>query len=94
MSREKDIVEDIFFRIKAVLGHEFNGAIEIKLDEEEKRIRMDWGGTEPYIPKKKDRTKAKQIALEQLNRGVPIKNVVNDTGISRTQVYMLLKRHK
>jgi len=92
MSREKDIIEDIFFRVKEVLGAQFQGEIILKLEQEEKKIRMDWGGTEPYIPKKPDRNKAKQRAIEQLNRGVPIKKVVNDTGICRTQVYMLLKR--
>lgn len=92
--KEKDIVEDIFFRVKAILGPQFKGEIVLQLEQEEQRIRMDWGGTEPYIPKKRDRNKLKQKALEDINRGVPIPKVVNDTGISRTQVYMLVKRQK
>lgn len=94
MSREKDIVEDMFSRVKAILGNEFKGEIILKLEQEEQRIRMDWGGTEPYIPKKKDRTELKKTAIKLLNSGVPIKKVVNDTGICRTDVYMLLKRRK
>ena len=92
--KEKDIVEDIFFRVKAILGHEFKGEIVLKLEQEEQRVRMDWGGTEPYIPKKRDRNKEKQKAIDDLNRGVPIPKVVNDTGISRTQLYVLLKKRK
>lgn len=90
--KEKDIVEDIFFRVKNILGHEFKGEIVLKLEQEEQRIRQDWGGTEPYIPKRA-KEKAKQKAMEALRNGEPIKKVVNDTGISRTQVYLLLKRN-
>lgn len=88
--KEKDIVEDIFYRVKNILGHEFKGEIVIKLEQEEQKIRQDWGGTEPYIPKRA-KEKAKQKAIAALKKGDPIKKVVNDTGISRTQVYMLLR---
>lgn len=90
--KEKDIVEDIFFRVKNILGHEFKGEIVLKLEEEEQKIRQDWGGTEPYIPKKK-KGKANQDAITALKNGDSIKKVVNDVGISRRQVYLLLKRN-
>lgn len=92
--REKDIVEDIFCRVKTILGPQFSGEINLKLQQEEKKIRNDWGGTEPYIQKKCDRTELKRLAIEQVNQGIPVHKVVKNTGISRTQVYFLLKTRK
>lgn len=92
--KEKDIVEDIFCRVKTILGQQFNGEIDIKLQHEERRIRNDWGGTEPYIHKKCDKTELKRLAIEQVNQGIPVNKVAKNTGISRTQVYLLLKTRK
>ena len=89
--RACDIVDDIFCRVKNILGEEFKGEIILKLEQEEQRIRQDCGGTEPYIAKR-SKEKAKEKAIDALKRGDPIKKVVNDTGISRTQVYMLLRK--
>jgi len=87
-----DIVEDIFLRVKNILGNDCNLEIRSKLEDEEYKVREDWGGTEPYILKK-NKERAKQRAIEALKNGATVKQVVSDTGISRTQVYMLLKRN-
>jgi len=92
MTKRSDIVDDIFTRIKDVLGDEFKGQIVVRLEQEEVRIRQDWGGTEHYVLKKRDREKKKAQAMEELKRGARICDVVNSTGISRTQIYKMLKR--
>ena len=89
--RQKDIVEDIFFRVKTILGQEFSNEIADK--QEEQRIRNEWGGSEPYIPKR-NKERANQKALEQLKQGIPVKKIASNTGISVAQAYILLKRKK
>jgi hypothetical protein len=89
--KDKDIVDDIFCRVKAVLGDEFKGLIVVKLEEEETRIRQDWGGTDHYVVKKRDREKKKKQVLDELNKGLRICDVVNSTGVSRTSIYRMLK---
>ncbi len=92
MKKENDIVDDIFTRVKAILGDEFNGQIVVKLEDIETRIRQDWGGTEPYISKKRDIEKRKSIALEKLKEGKSLKEVAKQAGICETYVYMMRKR--
>lgn len=86
-----DIVEDIFLRVKNILGNDCNLEIRSKLEDEEYKVREDWGGTEPYILKK-NKERAKQRAIEALKNGATVKQAASDTGISRTLVYMLMKR--
>lgn len=90
MTRERDIIEDIFARIREIL----RGQYERELEQEEARVREDWGGTEPYIAKRRVREEVKKQALNDLNHGVPMNDVVSKTGISRAQVYRLLKHRK
>lgn len=92
MMRDVDIVEDIFARVKEILGDQFAGDISVKLAAEEIKVRQTWGGTEPYIAKKRLPRDVKKKAMDKLNHGVPIREVVSETGISRTEVYRLLKR--
>ncbi len=92
MTQEADIVEDIFSRVKQILGDEFKGEIAIKLKNEEEKVRQSWGGTESYVAKRKNSKESKKQALTDLNRGVPVKEVIKRSGISRTRVYELLKR--
>lgn len=92
MMRDVDIVEDIFARVREILGDRFAGEISVKLAEEEDRVRQAWGGTEPYVAKRRDRGCIKKMAMDKLNHGAPIQAVVNETGISRAGIYRLLKR--
>lgn len=92
MKKENDIVDDIFTRVKAILGDDFKGQIVVKLDDVETRIRQDWGGTEPYISKKRDIEKRKAAALEKLNKGASVRDAAKQAGISETYVYMILRR--
>lgn len=88
MTKEKDIVEDIFFRVKEILGAEFKGQIALRLEKEEERVRVDWSGAGHYVPKKNNKKKVR----EELARGTPVSELSNKTGISRAQVYRLLKQ--
>lgn len=92
MKKENDIVDDIFTRVKAILGDEFKGQIVVMLEDEEIRIRKDWGGTEPYISKKMDIEKRKAIALEKLKEGKSLKEAARQAEICETYVHMLRKR--
>lgn len=92
MIEERDIVEDIFTRIRKILGQEYQGDIAGKIDTEEQRIRQEWGGSETYVPKKRVNKQKKEQALQDLKKGVPANEVSRKTGISRSLVYELLKR--
>ncbi len=94
MTDKKDIVDDIFSRVKKILGNYLNGQIVIQLEQEEGRIRQDWGGTEPYISKKREREKRKAQAMEELKRCGSVKDVSKKTGISMTVLYETLRKRK
>lgn len=89
--RENDIVEDMFYRVKEILGDGFEGEIVLKLEKAEQSIRQDWGGTEPYIAKRRISNTKKQKIIDDLRKGVPVKKVVNDSGVSVTYAYNLLR---
>lgn len=92
MKKENDIVDDIFTRIKDILGDEFQGQIVVKLDDVETKIRQDWGGTEPYIARKKDIQKRKSVALEKLKCGLSVSEAAKQSGVSETLIYTMLRR--
>lgn len=94
MIEERDIVEDIFTRIRKILGQEYQGDIAGKIDTEEQRIRQEWGGSETYVSKKRGNEQKREQALQDLKRGIPANEVSRKTGISRAQVYRLLKGKK
>jgi len=87
-----DIVDDIFKRVRSVLGSNFNGEIRIKLEKEEVRVRQAWGGTEPYIRKKPNIEKRRHEARQHLNRGYTVKQVEKTVSLSRSEIYKLLRK--
>ncbi|AKH39150.1 MULTISPECIES: helix-turn-helix domain-containing protein [Nitrosomonas] len=91
MIEEKDIVEDIFSQIREIMGNQFHGEIFLKLTQIEARVRQKWGGTEPYVPKSREKKRAK--AANDLKNGMSPKDVMKTTGISRSEVYKLLNRN-
>ncbi|MDV6345639.1 helix-turn-helix domain-containing protein [Nitrosomonas sp. Is37] len=89
-----DFVDDVLNRVKPVLVAYFGEGVVIKLDKIEEEVRQDWGGTTPYIPKNKPKKKTKLQAISRLNRGAPVKEVIRETGISRSGIYRLLKERQ
>ena len=94
MSKDKDIVTDIFHRVRGILGVQFSGEINVKLQQEELKIRREWGGGVQYIRKDPDPSESREKAITLVRQGTPIKVVVKSTGISRSQLYLLLKSKK
>jgi len=93
MTQDADIVEDIFARVKQILGDDFKGDIAIKLKNEEEKVRQSWGGGHQYVSNQRWKNrKKKEQAMKDLNKGVPVNQVIKSNGISRTEVYRLLKR--
>lgn len=94
--RNADIVDDIFSRMRQILEDKLCGEIADQLDEEEKRVRRSWGGTEHYVATRSNRDvlETKKKAMDEINRGVSVKDVVKHTGISRTEMYRLLSNKK
>ena len=86
-----DIVDDIFTRVKTILGDDFKGEIAVKLDNEETRIRQQWGGTESYIAMKKSKERKRQQVIKELRDGNSVASISENTGISRVHIYRLLK---
>lgn len=88
-----DFIDDVFTRLRLLLVPFPDGDIVAKLERLEADVRRDWGGTNPYIRKTGGSIQVKkQQALNLVNRGVPIKQVVRTTGISRSGLYALLKK--
>lgn len=93
MTQDADIVEDIFTRIKEILGDKFDGEILVRLENEEKKVRQSWGGVHRYVSNERWKNKKKkEQALKDLNNGASVNNVVKERGISRAETYRLLKR--
>lgn len=65
-----------------------------RLHAVEQQVRQTWGGTEPYIPKHSCQDKIREQVLQNLTPGVSVQDVARQTGISRAQVYRLLKIKK
>ncbi len=89
-----DIVEDIITRVIDTLNISSNSESAVRLREVERQIRKTWGGTEPYILKHSCRDEVREQVLKNLTSGVSVQDVVSKTGISRAQVYRLLKIKK
>ena len=45
----KDVVDDIFDRVKQILGEKFGGDVSVLLEKEEKIVRRLYGGDMTYI---------------------------------------------
>ena len=89
-----DIVDDIFLRIKNVLGNDFDGEILLKIEKEEINIRQDWSGTTAYVTKHKLKEEKRKKVDEEIKNGVPVKIIARNTGMSRGHIYRLLKSNK
>lgn len=89
-----DIVEDIFTRVKEILGDEFGGQIRVKLDSIESGIRRDWGGGDAYIARKRDIEQRKADALDKLKQGLSVREASAQSGASVSCIYMMLRRKK
>lgn len=88
MKSDNDIVEDIFQRVRKILGENANAEITVRLEKEEANVRHEWGGADAYIAK----TRSKNRLKVELSRGTAIKDMPDRLGISRSTVYRLLKK--
>jgi hypothetical protein len=88
VSEKRDIIEDIFFRVRKILGEDIKTKVIVLLDKEEENVRMEWAGTEQYIAKKRSKNKVRA----ELGKGTHIKDMPAKVGISRRQIYRLLKQ--
>lgn len=89
-----DIVDDIFSRVREILGENFNGEVAVRLKKEEEMVRKMWGGSDIYVPKikRESRQIKKNNVLKDINRGNRINDVAQKHGISRTQIYEYIKK--
>lgn len=91
MIDDKDIVNDIFCRVKEILGPEFKGQIKVRLEKEESAVRKDWGGSDLYIQKRAKDNARHEIIDKKIREGKPVQQIAKESGISRATVYKLLK---
>lgn len=89
-----DFIGDVFGRIRTALEPYLDDETMMELDQLEDRVRYDWGGTSAYITKRPDRERIREQVLNELRRGVPIPKVASTTGVSRSEIYRILKRKK
>lgn len=86
-----DIVDDIFTRIKTILGNDFNGDIVLKIEAEEDSVRKEWGGDGHYISKKKNKDKRREQVISEIRQGNSVAVISRNTGMSKVHIYRLLK---
>ena len=90
----KDVVDDIFDRVKQILGDKFSGEVSVMLEKEEKSVRKSYGGESHYIghQKRRETDKAKQAALVLIKQGVSVKEASKKAGICHDVVYRILRK--
>lgn len=86
-----DIVDDIFTRIKTILGNNFDGDIVLKIDAEEDNVRKEWGGDGHYVSKKKNKEKRRAQVVSEIRQGNSVATISRNTGMSKVHIYRLLK---
>lgn len=90
----KDVVDDIFDRVKQILGDKFNGEVSVLLEKEEKSVRKSYGGESHYIghQNRRETDKAKQAALVLIKQGVSVKEASKKAGVCHDVVYRILRK--
>lgn len=90
----KDVVDDIFDRVKKILGDKFNGEVSVLLEKEEKSVRKSYGGESHYIghQNRRETDKAKQAALVLIKQGVSVKEASKKAGVCHDVVYRILRK--
>lgn len=91
---KEDIVDDIFTRLKTILGDKFEGDVKLTLQTEEKEIRGIYGGCKWYIGgnSRRDKKEALKTAVMSIRNGVSVVKASKDAGISHDTVYRFLRK--
>ena len=90
MTVKTDLIDDIFDRVKNILGADSNATVKVALETEKNKLRLEHGGSNQYICKSSKIDK-KCIILSELRKGLTVKEISSSTGISRTLIYNYLK---
>ena len=90
----KDVVDDIFDRVKQILGDKFGGDVSISLEKEEKLVRRLYGGGSHYVghEKRRETDRAKQAAIVLIKQGVSVKEASKKAGVCHDVVYRILRK--
>ncbi len=90
----KDVVDDIFDRVKQILGEKLGGEVSVLLEKEEKIVRRLYGGDMTYIGHsgRRETAKAKQKALVMIRQGVSVKDASKKVGIGHMTMYRYLSK--
>lgn len=105
MSKEKDIVTDIFERvIEALNAHLSNDlgfeqstidSITAKVRAQDEPVRQHWARSDVYVPKRPPTlAEAKQKAVEEASRSGRVEEAASRHGISRATMYRLLQKNR
>lgn len=89
----KDVLRDYLDRLIDAMQQQ-DGFDASLAREIEKQVRQEWAGERPLIRKDPDREAKRQAASEDLRAGKSIDEVRQVHGISRSQVYNLLKNRR
>lgn len=90
MTVKTDLIDDIFDRVKNIIGADSNATVKIALESEKDKVRLERGGSSQYIFKS-SKVDKKCIILSELRKGLTVKEISSSTGISRTLIYNYLK---
>lgn len=91
---KKDVVDDIFDRVKQILGEKFTGEVSVLLEKEEKAVRVYYGGGRYYIGhiSRRESAQAKKVVLELMRQGMSAREAGKKAGICQDTVYRFLRK--
>ena len=91
---KKDVIDEMFERVKQILGEKFDGEVSILLENEEEAMRKKYGGESHFVGsyRRRGTQKAKKKALELIRQGVSVENASKKVGIGHMTMYRFLSK--
>lgn len=88
--KQIDIIEDLMLKVKSTVS---DSEIHAKLDHIENEIRRTWAGATPYISKRNMKN-VKESAIRKLNSGLSVRQVSEQSGLSISSIYTILRKKR
>lgn len=104
--KQIDIIEDLMLKVKSFVDESnlvstidniekeiLRSDLHAKLDKIENEIRSTWAGATPYISKRNMKN-VKECAIRKLNSGLSVRQVSEQSGLSISSIYTILRKKR
>ena len=91
---KKDVIDEMFDRVKQILGEKFGGEVSILLENEEKAMRKKYGGESHFVGsyKRRETEEAKKKVLLRISQGVSVQQASKEAGVCQDTIYRFLRK--